>query len=240
MAYLGKIRVDAKGAFRFENVREGNYLLMCSAEGLAVSFDNHKRISVGPQSEYRVDFRLEEEVFLTIEVLNEKAEPIPRAFVIVVPEGVEAPGFGGLTNPEGRFRSEGLVRGSFKVMVSRRDYLGLTVSGVRPSREPVRLVLDAGASIKGTVSSQEGEAVEEFKLIFTPTTGNNKPFNRSCTAVDGHFEIRGIQPGEYLIGIELPDNRSFKSATQIQLDQSLEVLLLVHFDQGTLTIRTNQ
>ncbi|MBZ5496657.1 MAG: carboxypeptidase-like regulatory domain-containing protein [Acidobacteriia bacterium] len=247
---LSTVQTDTQGLYRFARMREGNYLVRCAADGFVDARTNQGIAAISANREARLDFSLEPGLQIRGVVVNQKEEPVVQAQVMCSPGSMQRgrqagdPGAGRMaimmrdmvgdpqrgrgleiatTDSEGRFQISGLTDTQYQVTVSHRDYQSL-LTRVRPSNEPQKLVMDAGLSLRGTVSDVRGAAVERFTLTFQSTAGRSEK-SYSFTTTDGHFEIRGLARDTYQVSLQTSGRGRFSGT--LDLSASTEVFVVL-------------
>jgi len=244
---LSQIQTDARGWYRFPTMREGYYAVRCFADGY--SQPRTGAVTISANKEARLDFSLELGSQIRGIVVNQKGEPVLQAQVMYVTEGMQWTGpsvpdgmdpiakriymtdqvqrarTSGVTSTdsEGRFQISGVPDSQYRTIVTHRDYLSL-VTSLRPSGQPQTLILDAGLSLRGTVSNVQGAAVDRFTLTFQSTSARNEK-SYSFTTTDGHFEIRGLAGDVYQVLLQ-PAGRERYAGT-LDLQTSTEVFIVL-------------
>jgi hypothetical protein len=250
---LSQIQTDARGMYRFPTMREGYYAVSCFADGY--SQPRTGAVTISANKETRLDFSLESGSQIRGIVVNQKGEPVLQAQVMYVneemqwtrssvPDGmdpiarriyltdqVQRARTSGVTSTdsEGRFQISGVPNSQYRIIVTQRDYLSL-VTSLRPSGQLQTLTLDAGLSLRGTVSDVQGAAVDRFTLTFQSTSTRNEK-SYSFTTTDGHFEIRGLARDVYQVLLQ-PAGRERYAGT-LDLQTSTEVFVVLDPSSGT-------
>lgn len=245
---MSTIRTDRQGLYKFARMREGYYLVRCTADGSAEGRSNQEIIAIYANKEARLDFSLDPGLQIRGVVVNEKTEPVIQAEVrygvddtqrtrAPAPDAAGAAGRLNIrsatprirnlgvttTDNEGRFQISGLSDGQYQVAVSHRDYQSI-VARLRPSNQPQTLVLDAGLSLRGTISDARGAAVERFTLTLQSTSGKGEkayPF----TTTDGHFEIHGLARDVYQVSLQTSGRGRLSGTLDLQAPAEVFVVL---------------
>ncbi len=226
---LSRTQSDRQGMYRFARMREGYYVVRCSADGFAESRSHQGAAAIYSGKEARLDFSLEAGLQIRGIVVSQKGDPVLQALVVYATE--DGPRSGPpqviATDPEGRFLISGLRDTQYLLTVSHRDFLDLAVR-VRPSGQLQTLVLDPGLTLRGTVSDERGAAVERFALTFLSASSR---YSKSCplTTTDGRFEIRGLPRDSYLLRLQA-GNSSY--AGPLDLQASTEIFISLDAPSG--------
>jgi hypothetical protein len=247
---LSSLLTDRQGLYKFSKMREGFYVVRCTAETSAETRGNQGAAAVYRDKESRFDCTVDPGLQIRGIVLNQKQEPVIQAQVTygttadmqrgrmpAADSGGQVAGRmnqrGGMQRPrnlgftstdnEGRFQIAGLADGQYQVSVSHRDYQSL-VASLRPSNESQTLILDAGLSLRGTVSDVRGVALGTFTLTFQSISGRSDK-SYSYTTTDGHFEVHGLARDSYQVSLQAPGRGRFSSTFDLQSSTEIFVLL---------------
>ena len=219
---------DRQGAYRFARMREGYYVVRCSADGFAESSSNQGAVAIFNGKEARLDFSLEPGLQIRGLVASQKGDPVLQALVVYAEDGRRSASPQVITtDQEGRFLISGLRDVQYLLTISHRDYLDLATR-VRPSAQLQTLVLDPGLTVRGTVSDGRGAAVERFALTFLSASSR---YSKSCplTTTDGRFEIRGLPRDNYLLRLQAGRN---SYAGPLELQASTEIFISLDAPSG--------
>jgi hypothetical protein len=245
-------QTDPQGAFRFGKVREGYYLLRCSADGYSVSSSSHAVVVISTNKEARADMSLAGGRQIQGQVVNQKGEPVIGAqitYSMAEPSPVPTPNLAGSnptarvmlllaavaeiqrsrsvgvteTDAEGRFQISGLSDAQVQITISHRDYLDL-VTRLKPSSQPLTLTLDSGLSLRGTISDSQGAAIEAFVLTFQSTSVKSDK-SYSFLTTDGHFEIDGLAGDQYQVILRPSGLPTYVGSLDVQASGEVVVVL---------------
>lgn len=239
------------GSFKFAKMRDGFYVVRCAADGFAETEANQGAVRIYADRETRIDFSLDPGLQIRGIVLNNREEPVVQAQVTYntedasetrVPAAEDQNAWAGrrgsrggaqrarnlsiaTTDAEGRFQILGLPNtpAQYQVSVSHRDYQTL-VAGLRPSDETQKLVMDPGLILRGSVSDNQGAAVERFMITFQSKSGRIEK-TYSFTTSDGHFEIRGLARDNYQVSLQSQGRGRFSGSLDLQASAEIVVML---------------
>jgi hypothetical protein len=197
---------DELGFYEISGVKPGDYLVSCRAEGYGRSFDHSKQITIEENREYRVDCRLRREHIVSGVVLAEQGTPIAKATALVEPVS------GGmsrleLSDRDGTFTITNTVADMYRLTVSHQDYVGFQSVITVPVSDDLEITLKRGAEVRGFVSYTTGMPIEEFRIAFASPISGMVFKGARIKAIDGYFEVRGLEPQVYDLRIELPDGK---------------------------------
>lgn len=151
---------------------------------------------------------LPEGIELTGSVVDADGKPVAGAGVVVleepfgaVPLALDAVLSGGQGDPFVETDAEG--RFSLRVNAKPHDvgawkerYAGARVGSVKPGGEPVKLVLESAAELRGRVVQQGSD--ESPRGMLTAMTEEGRQFGGQLEA-DGTFIVKGLRPGDYTL-----------------------------------------
>jgi len=232
------VQSDREGLYRFARVREGYYLVRCTAEGFSDTRTNQATVAVVANREARADFSIDPGLALRGLVVNQKEEPVPDAQVtyMQVPDLETTAGRSGprgdmqrsrmrvtTTDKDGRFQISGLPNAQFQIGISHRDYQSLTTR-LRPGNQIQMLILESGLFLRGTISDARGAAVERFTLTLRSSSGRSEK-SYSFITTDGHFEIHGLSKDTYQVGLRGGGRGGFSGTLDLQGSSEINILL---------------
>jgi hypothetical protein len=226
---VSRVQTDRQGNYRFSRMREGYYMVRCSADGYSEGRSNQSAVAVYSNKEARLDFSLASGQQIRGTVVNQKGEPVMQATLSFNADERQrsSPAQSASSDDGGRFQVSGLQDTQYLVTVRHQDFLDL-VTRLRPSNQMQTLALDPGISLRGTVSNAQGAAVEKFTLIFLSTSSRNSR-SYSLTTSDGQFEVRGLPRDTYMVRL-MTGNSSY--AGQLELQTPTEVLIVLDAPRG--------
>jgi len=111
-----------------------------------------------------------------------------------------------LSDPEGRFTSEGVAAGHITVTVNKPGFVRRTVAADMrgPSTIHVDIALTRGAAIAGTLTNDRGEPAVDASVVVARLTdeggaAKSRPIAISQTDDLGAFRVAGLAPGTYVL-----------------------------------------
>jgi RNA polymerase sigma factor (sigma-70 family) len=130
-------------------------------------------------------------------------KPVPGVRVALSPVQMMGAGYRPtVTDDEGRFQFTDAEAGTFQLVV-RDDELNLVGSVARVTLVPlqtlgnVELMVDAGATVSGTVVGADGRPVEGSLVGYRAADRMGPGSGRQLTSPDGAFRLAGLVPGRY-------------------------------------------
>jgi hypothetical protein len=219
-------QVDAEGRFRVEGITPGSYVLSASQLVDQKQYSAERKIETGNDDIANIELGLRSPVTVRGRVLATS----PGAFaqrdvhVWLNPADQTANNFGAAdVNKDGTFRIDQLAEGSYRVNVTglvdgwylKSARFGMEDAlehGVRVSRGAVSPLLELSVSpnasqVQGIVV-QAGNPVAGADVQLRPETDNpNRKDLRDAAKTDqyGHFVLKNIPPGRYLISASIDD-----------------------------------
>nr|HEX4317843.1 sigma-70 family RNA polymerase sigma factor [Kofleriaceae bacterium] len=142
-------------------------------------------------------------------VVDGSGAPVADALVRGLPDDDESGRYGGSTvqarasvfaqsGADGTFALPGVDRGNYLVTATTDDFAPDTVVPAKGGAKNVRIVLDAGAELAGTVTTSDHQIVPTFSLLVFRKLGAGRGLVLARTVVDanGRFSVR-VRPGDY-------------------------------------------
>jgi protocatechuate 3,4-dioxygenase beta subunit len=173
------LATDADGRFRLDRVAAGAIAFMAAADGLAPS--RIERLDVVDGGTYR-DVVLELGAGETLRgiVVDERAQPVAGALIEVIPmERPEDPEVvkmalrvrevRGLSGADGRFTIAGLSGERLFVQASKTGYVTRVRFAVPLDGGELKLLLERGVEVKGSVTRSDGQPVPRFRVATNTT-----------------------------------------------------------------------
>ena len=251
---VSTVTTDQKGEYRLARLREGIFLVLCTADGYSQQGRTDTSqimatISAGKES--RLDFSLKAGQQIQGIVVNDKGEPVPNATLVYGPASMQGargrgrdegsnpmqrgdPRSGGpagfpmmgsvTTDAKGGFQILGLTESLYQVSVQHRDYLDFSAQ-LQVSSQPQTLTLDSAFSLSGAARDAQGASIERFTLIFqSASAGDRFGKSYSFTTSDGRFEVRGLARDRYTVVLSLSGGEIYSGTLDFQA--STKVLLV--------------
>jgi hypothetical protein len=226
---------DKQGEYRFAEVREGKYYISCAADGFPEAAKNVREVDVLAGRQLRVDFVLDRgSSTLQGFVRGQESDPVPGATIQLWGQSLIDPQLE-QTGDEGEFIFKNLIDDEYELGVSAIDFVPRRLHRIRPSPEPLEIVLEHGLTLHGTIRDTEGRILEKFvlRLADRVDAGNQRAW--PLTTPDGQFEVGGIAEGSYILGIQLPDKQLFSAP--FDMTTSVDILALLDRHNGRLLLQ---
>lgn len=215
-------RSDAGGAFLFAEVEPGEYDLALRIAGRLPRRWPGIQLTAG--SETRLELELERGFLVTVEVVEgTSGAPIPAAEVQLIAGDRDAAvwftaderrfrSLSGSTSPAGIVELEGGARGVYQYVVQAPGHAStLGEALLDAARAPLRIALERGGVVFGTVLGAGGVPVEGARVFLNPV----EPVralpefvfrqNGLATGADGRYRLEGVPAGVYHAVALLPD-----------------------------------
>lgn len=242
---VSEITTDQKGEYRISRVREGPYLVNCTAEGFTQADNALSMVLINSGKESRLDFSLRAGLQIRGIVINQRNEPVANASVqyrsMSMSRGRDMRGGGRSDNPrggqpfapsvgsastdaKGMFQILGLTEGSYQITIQHRDYLDFSAV-LQTSTQPQTLTLDSALYVRGVVRTLQGASIERFSIYFESISMTNR-FSKSYdfSTSDGYFEVRGLPRDKYVVALTVKDNERYSGTLDLQ--SSMQVILM--------------
>jgi hypothetical protein len=242
---VSEITTDQKGEYRISRVREGPYLVSCTAEGFAQADNSLAMVLINSGKESRLDFSLRAGQQIRGIVINQKSEPVANASVqyrsMGMSRGRDMRGGGRFDNPrggppfassvgsvstdaKGMFQILGLMEGAYQLNIQHRDYLDFSAV-LQTSNQPQTLTLDSALYVRGVVRTLQGASIERFSINFESLSMTTRLFKSyDFSTSDGYFELRGLPRDKYVIALSVRDGERYSGTLDLQ--SSMQVILM--------------
>jgi hypothetical protein len=242
---VSEITTDQKGEYRISRVREGPYLVSCTAEGFAQADNSLAMVLINSGKESRLDFSLRAGQQIRGIVINQKSEPVANANVqyrsMGMSRGRDMRGGGRFDNPRGgspfassvgsvptdargMFQILGLTEGAYQLNIQHRDYLDFSAV-LQTSNQSQTLTLDSALYVRGVVRTLQGASIERFSINFESLSMTTRLFKSyDFSTSDGYFELRGLPRDKYVIALTVRDGERYSGTLDLQ--SSMQVILM--------------
>ncbi len=219
MAGLSRQKPDAAsgadGSFRVAGLAPGDYALAVSREGYASKSVPAVTVNTEGVSEW-APVVLTAGVPIGGFVRNGKGEPIVGAEIVSFGEGSGARQ--ATTDPEGRFRLEGLSPDRGVMINVRADGYAPLQRTVTPPSDDLSLVLKTSGTIRGRVEDAgTNRPISDFSASVREPRGGGmggmrimmggRQSDRSFQSSDGTFELTDVAPGRWSVSASSPGYR---------------------------------
>jgi hypothetical protein len=187
---LTRVRTDAGGKYRFENVAPGEYLVY-AVEGTRASrskpLGQAKALVAADGSSSPVDLKLAEACSLKVRVISEETgQPIPRALVRLRWTDLDD---NARTDQDGIALVHGLPRSAHYIEAMALGFQEKEL--IQVLKDPlteVRLVLPPGGSMPGMIVDDQGKPVEGVRVTAAPSRGVAR-YDETTSDKDGKFVL---------------------------------------------------
>ncbi len=189
------VLTNADGRFRLEGAAVGRRLLEAHAPGFRTG-KVELELAAG---ENVADFALERGAVISGRVLAPGGEPISGATVRVL-AGPGRPSFGlpsAQSDPQGRFRIDGLEPGTISVIAEAEGYAATQSPPIEAAGEVagIDLVLERGARIVGEL---RGLSFDQLGRVVVAATRSSSRL-RGSASFEGRYTIEGVGPGRWSV-----------------------------------------
>ncbi len=198
---------DDKGAFEFNKIPTGQYILQIEKEGFAVKQVGSYKIKIAEI--FHVEIELSKGLEIWGVVTNENEEKVANAMVMaikIMPDQVFYQPVN--TNDEGEYKISGLSKGRFFFEIQHADYANLKEMAEVSGSQQKDFVLKIGGGIRGIVTNPEGAPAESFSVKayeygdpMTSFTSKLSTMSKSFKNPDGKYEISNLKPGNYTLEV---------------------------------------
>lgn len=226
---------DAQGRFRFDHVDAGDYQVMVQSGAMGGGSQSAK-VAVGADGQVAtVALELSTLALEGSVVDAESGAGVPFAQVVLLTPGGGGASFSdivarqkgqAITGQDGRFRIEGVPKGSYSLKVSASGWAEAEIEGVSAGGPAVRVALSRGLELVVTVLGPDAKPVTGATVVPEDASGREglsiDITMSKTTGADGVARLR-MQPGRYTIHAR---------ATGFPVGSAV-----VEASSGTLTIR---
>jgi protocatechuate 3,4-dioxygenase beta subunit len=197
---------DAEGRFRIESLDDAQWNLVVQVGSSEFIPEVGTPVTAGDQD---VRIEMQKGGHIKGEVYDPEGKPAPQAQITWQAEAVPGQQGGGRyanarTDADGRFTLRGLQPGLFGTLhvfpdsSKPTEAMRAMIERVRVGTADVRVDLDRGLFIEGTVVLPEGEALGPLSL-FIQGKGANQQLGASTQVKEGAFKLGPVPAGEYLL-----------------------------------------
>ncbi len=235
--FRSSTRTEPNGRFRFDAVRSGSYKLQFSHPAYSDSTGRSREVSVAPGEAVRVELRFEGSESLTGVVLDDRSQALAGALVMLQTITESPPQAGQLarlrrfyestTDEEGLFAFRGVESGPYELVIRTLDrkFQERRVVVRVPEDDDLVLDLEPGHTLEALVFDDQRRPVTQFRLSVRAASGEGGSVAQHFELLDGPAAIGGLQLGEYLVTISLPDDTSFTGI--VDLGRSASIALQI-------------
>lgn len=198
---LGVRSTDASGAFSFPNLPEGVYAVAAQSRGRTAR-NSGLRIGLAEQAKTTLHFGNGE---LSGRVVDGRGRALFDSTVsLVAAGGRSSEGASVPTDPEGRFRFQGVADEGAFTLRARHASGEAEVHGIRSGATDVELRITARSAIEGSVVDDEGHVVPSFQVAAEPQGGAGLArVTGSFASGRGLFRLE-VAPGRYHLRVAAP------------------------------------
>ena len=207
---LAIAKTNSEGAFRFDDVVEGEYAVAVIASGY--QFKHSEKIDVKPAAAVeKVKIELAQGKTLTGIVKDAKGLPVGDALIVMLPDTRGMPTViktqKKRSGPDGKFKFSTLGPGRYHCMVSddSHAYWGQKLTIADHEDKEVEVVLEDDIHLVGRVYNETtGEGIEGVEII---VMSNNAPvINEAVSDADGKYLVRGIRKKGHVLAFVRHDD----------------------------------
>jgi hypothetical protein len=220
------------GLYRFAEVPHGRYLVSAwgegylgGGEGATAAFESD------PPQEYHIDLLLTPVYQVSGIVQDEQGIPVARAMVHAQIE--RSLGAGTVSDQAGRFTLESVPAGNHMLRVEQREFCPHERQIEVASDVDLRIVLERGVTVTGTLSTDTGRPLTDFSLIFSSASEGATVKRVKFSTLEGLFQVKGLPQGSYRVSVEA---EAISASSALDVSTDCEVIMLVK-EPSSLTIR---
>jgi hypothetical protein len=140
---------------------------------------------------------------------------------------------------EGHYEFPPVPSGSYNLTAEAPQGLWTEQGGptkVRPrSCTNVGFEMAPDGRISGHVKTTDGKPAKQLQVAIVPVSPGNLGFTSSIADEQGYFEVKGLHPGSYLVGVgiqSLPESREWKSRVYYPGVQSRDAAVIIELGQA--------
>lgn len=191
---------NADGTFVIENLDSGTYLVRAEADDRASA--TKKDVRGGTKD---LTIAMEDGEVIAGSVVTSTDEPIPAFTLLVMrTKGIASEGVmaRSIVEPNGKFTIH-VPPGDYELVASASGWAPSPRTRVSAGTKDAKLVVSAGATLRGTVVDKDTGAPLEYVRVMREGMGGGAsaiPANAgTVTRADGTFELTGLRPGPVAI-----------------------------------------
>lgn len=199
--FVEPVTTDEQGAFRFTTLRAGSYRLRARKGPLVGALEQPLAISVVAPHD-GAEVLVEVGLVLSGTVKDKQGKGVAEARVSVYPEramGRALRPSTGTTDPEGRYRVEGLQPGRLRWGVSVTGYPGASGAVTLEADQTLDITLEDGVIVKGVVLTSAGQPAAGADLEAQVRPASRDAMftgDRAKADAQGRFEMKRLGAGE--------------------------------------------
>ena len=214
---------DADGVFRLLAVAPGRHDLHAVASGFAPADVGGLEVPGDVDDLELGTLTLDPEATVRGVVTNERQQAVAEAKITTYPTSASGRSVSHrrvehvTTNSAGEFVVRGLRTGERVNLTVEASGYSKRQLDAQPTSDQLSIVLQLGATASGRVLSHTGEPVAAARVTAAAVATDDRQPPRmdrgfSRTSADGRFELEGLAPGRWRLGVQSHDNRG--GATQ--------------------------
>jgi hypothetical protein len=129
---------------------------------------------------------------------------LPNHRVIATPKG-HGKLFTASTDKDGNFEFESLPSGSYHFSANTAAGLWAEEGTVEVSPHSCMWIgfeMEPNGTIAGHITTPDGKSAHYVEVYALTASENGRPFKSAFTDEQGHYEVKGLRPGRYIVGVE--------------------------------------
>lgn len=217
-------RTDANGNFAIEGLAPGKYRLIASKTGLAPG----EATDVDPESGAVARIVLKAGGVITGRVVGLTPEEMNQAIVTASGTSMVSNAWAAVDS-QGRFRIEGVPTGTVRVsaragtMMSGRQSTRQNVDVPSGGEVDVTIEFKSGTVVRGRVTRND-RPVEGATVSFMSADGRASVMSSTQTGAGGTYEISGLEPGKYNVGVmDMSTFNSFTTTYEVRGSETFDI-----------------
>ncbi|WP_158625107.1 carboxypeptidase-like regulatory domain-containing protein [Corallococcus terminator] len=187
------------------------------------------------------DFTLARAVSVEGSVVDTEGRPLAGVEVRLSPVGVTSRLFrdrasrldeSTVSDEAGRFLLDTEQEGPGRLSASATDFISTEVDVKVPSTE-VRVVLQQGASVSGTVVDAKGQPMTDVTLKLWDTTPASGEARSGTVDGQGGFSLRGLKAGHYMLEAwRRTPGMAQSTSRPVELEEHTQAVVALRFEEG--------